>query len=125
MLLEAADAARPHLLGEPAHDLDAGEVALVHGAVERLSRERLLVDGAVGIAVEKAAELVLELVNARDGAVDERPREVLVRQPFAALDRVHEVTLDRIAGRERDVVAALHHSRTAAFAEQSLDRDRD
>ena len=36
--------ARPHLLGEPVDDLDAGEVALVHGAVEGLAGERLLVD---------------------------------------------------------------------------------
>ena len=57
------DAARPHLLGEPVHDLDAGKVALVHRAVERLAGERLLVDRAVGIAVEEAAELVLELVD--------------------------------------------------------------
>ena len=125
MLLEPPDAARPHLLGEPADDLDAGQVALVHGAIERLAGERLLVDRAVGIAIEKAAELVLELVDALDGAADERPREILVRQPLAALDRVHEVALDRIARRERDVVAALDHPRAAALAEQSLDGDRD
>src|ERR1700754_5005942 len=35
------------------------------------------------------------------------------------------MTLDRIALRKRDVIAALHHARTAAFAEQTLDRDRD
>ena len=44
-------------------------------------------------------------------------------QPLAALDRVHEVALDRVARRERDVVAALHHARAAAFAEQALHRD--
>ena len=125
MLLEAPYPARPHLLGETAHDLDAGQVALVHGAVERLSGERLLVDGAVGIAIEKASELVFELVNALDRAADERPREILVRQPLAAFDRVHEMALDRIAGCQRDVVAALHHPRAAAFAEQALDGDRD
>ncbi|MNC94128.1 hypothetical protein D3C83_109050 [compost metagenome] len=55
MLLQPPDTARPDLLGEAIDDLDAGEIALVHRAVESLSRERLLVDGAVGIAVEKAA----------------------------------------------------------------------
>src|SRR6185436_16384503 len=39
--------------------------------------------------------------------------------------RVHEVALDRIACGERDVVAALHHARAAAFPEESLDGDRD
>ncbi len=87
--------------------------------------EGLLVHGAVGIAVEKAAELVLELVHALDRAVDQRPREILVGQPLAAFDRVHEMALDRIAGGERDVVAALDHARAAAFAEQALDGDGD
>jgi hypothetical protein len=35
------------------------------------------------------------------------------------------MALDRVAGGERDVVAALHHARAAALAEQALDRDRD
>ena len=64
MLLEPPDVARPDLLGEPVDDLDAGEVALVHRAVEGLAGERLLVDRAVGVAVEEAAELVLQLVDA-------------------------------------------------------------
>ena len=68
MLLEPLDAARPDLLGEPVDDLDAGQVALVHRAVEGLAGERLLVDRAVGIAVEEAAELVLELADALDRA---------------------------------------------------------
>ena len=55
----------------------------------------------------------------------ERPREVLVGQPLAAFDRVHEVALDRIARGERDVVAALDHARAAALAEQALHRDGD
>jgi hypothetical protein len=123
MLLQPVDAARPHLLGQAVDDLDAGQVALVHGAVEGLAGEGLLVHRAVRIAVEEAAELVLELVDPFDGAVDQRPGEVLVRQPLAALDRVHEVALDRIAGRQRDVVAALDHARAAALAEQALHGD--
>ena len=125
MLLEPPDPARPDLLGEPADDLDAGQVALVDGAIERLPGECLLVDRTVRIAIEEAAELVLQLADALDGAAAQRPREILVGQPLAAFDRVHEVALDRIAGRERDVVAALDHARAAALAEQSLDGDRD
>src|SRR5258706_12293097 len=49
----------------------------------------------------------------------------MVGQPFAALDRGHEVALDRILLRQCDVVAALYHARAAALAEQALDRDRD
>ena len=78
MILEPPHVAPPHLLGEPVDDLDAGEVALVHGAVEGLPGERLLMHGAVGIAVEEAAELVLELADALGAVVDQQPRELLV-----------------------------------------------
>ena len=87
--------------------------------------EGLLMDRSVGIAVEETAELVLQLADARARLVDEQPGEVLIVQPGAALDRVHEMTLDGIARRKRHVVAALHHARAAAFAEQALDRDGD
>ena len=125
MLLEPADAPGPDLLGQAVDDLDAGEVALVDGAVEGLAGEGLLVDAAVGVAVEEAAQLVLQLADALDRLGDERPGEVLVRQPLPALDRVHEVALDRVARGERHVVAALDHARAAALAEQALDGHRD
>ena len=35
------------------------------------------------------------------------------------------MALDRVAGRQRHVVAALHHARAAAFPEQPLHRDGD
>ncbi len=125
MLLEAVNAARPHLFGQTVDDLDAGQIALVHGAVEGLPGKGFLVHGAVGIAVEVAAELVFELADALDGHVDQGPGKLLVRQPFTALDRVHEMALDRVLGGERNVVAALHHARAAAFAEKALHRDSD
>ena len=123
VVLEAADRSRPHLLGKPVDDLDAGEVALVDGAVEGLPGEGLLVHGAVRVAVEEATELVLELAHAHPCAGDQRPGEILVVEPLAPLDRVHEVALHRVLGRQRHVVAALHHSGAAALAEQTLDGD--
>jgi hypothetical protein len=116
---------RPRLLGQAVDDLDAGEVALVDGAVEGLSRESLLVDRAVRVAVEEAAPAILELTDAllRDG--HERPGEVLVVQPGAAMDGVHEVALGGILRREGHIVAALHHAGAAGFAEQALHRDGD
>ncbi len=80
---------------------------------------------AVGVAVEKAAQLVLQLVDALDRQRHQLPGEILVGQPLAALDRVHEVALDRVARGKRHVVAALDHARAAALAEQALDRDGD
>ena len=123
VLLELLDIHAPDLLHEPVDDLDAGQVGLVDGAVEALARECLGVQRAIGIAVEEAADLVLELAYPLDGALDQAPCQVLARQPLAAFDGVHEVTLHRVASRQRDVVAALHHARAAALAEQALDRD--
>ena len=80
---------------------------------------------AVAVPVEEAADLVLQLAHPLGGGRDEGPGQLLVGQPLAALDRVHEVALDRVAGRERHVVAALDHAGAAALAEQPLDRDGD
>src|SRR5262249_29708925 len=79
---------------------------------------------AVRIAVEEAADLVFELAHALDRDRDQRPGEFLMGQPFAALDRVHEVPLDRVAGIDRNVVTALHHARAAALTEEPLARNR-
>ncbi len=96
MLLKPADRPRPDLLHQPVDDLDAGEIALVHGAIEGLAGEGLAVQRAVGIAVEETADLVFQLAHALDGGGDQRPGQLLMRQPFAAFDRVHEMALDRI-----------------------------
>src|SRR6516225_10166833 len=64
-----SEPARPYLLGEPVHDLDAGEVALVHRAIETLPGEGLLMDRPVRVAIEEAAELVFQLAHALDRAV--------------------------------------------------------
>src|SRR3972149_851417 len=122
---EPAPAPPPPLPGEPVDDLDAGQVALVDGAVKSLSRKGLLVNGAVGIAIEEAAERVLELAHARGRIVHQETGKILVVQPAAALDGIHEMAFDAVAGSERDVVAALHHAGAAAFPEQTFDRDGD
>ena len=125
VLFQAPDRPRPNLLHQPVDDLDAGEVAFVHGAVEGLAGEGLAVQRAVGIAVEEASDLVFELAYAFDRGRHQRPGQFLMRQPLAALDGVHEMALDRVAWIERDVIAALHHTGAAAFAEQALGRNRD
>ena len=125
MLFEPPDRPRPHLFHQPVDDLDAGEVALVHGAIEGLAGEGLAVERAVGIAVEEAADLVFQFLHPLDRLGDQRPGQLLVRQPFAAFDGVHEMALDEVAGIERDVVATLHHAGAAAFAEQTLADDGD
>ena len=125
VVLEAADIGGQHLFHQPVDDLDAGQIALVHRAVEALAGERLLMHGAVGVAVEETADLVLEFHDALLGAGDQLPGEVLARQPGATDDGVHEVALDRIPFGDGDVVTALDHARAAGLAHEPLDRDGD
>ena len=113
------------LFHQPVDDLDAGQVAFMDGAVRRLAGECLLVKRSVMIAVEEAADLVLQLVNALDGGFAKPPSHVLVGKPLAAIDRVHEMALDRVAAAKRHIVAALHHACASALADQPLDRKRD
>ena len=109
--------ARPHLLGEPVHDLDAGQVSLVDGPIVRLAGEGLLVDAAVGVPVEEAAVAALELEHSPGSPVDERPDELLVVDPAAARQGVEEMRVEGIGRGEHGVVAALDHSRAAGAAE--------
>ena len=66
VLFQPPDRPRPDLLHQPVDDLDAGEIALVHGAVEGLAGKGLAVQRAVGIAIEEAADLVLQLAHPLD-----------------------------------------------------------
>ena len=59
-------------------------------------------DRAVGVAVEETADVVFQLVDALDRKVDQLPGDLLMVQPLAALDRIHEMALDGIFGRQRD-----------------------
>ncbi len=124
VLLERLDGrAPPHLLGEPVHDLDAGEVALVDRAVVGLPREGLLVDAPVRMAVEEAAVARLQLQHPARCFLDQRVDQLLVVDPAAALERVEQMRLERVRRGEDRVVAALHHARAARAPEQALDRD--
>src|SRR5512139_2200924 len=96
MVLKTADIAPPHLLSEPVDDLDAGKIAFVHGSIESLPGESFLMDRSIGIAIEEATELGLQLADAFRRRFDQQPGKVLVVEPAAAFDRVHEVPFDRI-----------------------------
>src|SRR5207237_435364 len=91
VLLESPDGrARPHLLGETVHDLDAREIAFVNRAVVGLAGEGLLVDAAIGVAVEEAAVAILELPHASRRLRHQRPHQLLVIDPAAARQGVEE-----------------------------------
>ena len=124
MLLQRADGrAQPHLLAEPVHDLDAGQVALVNGAIVALAGKGFLVDAAVRVAVEEAAVAAFQLQDAPRRLGDEGPDELLVVDPAAARQGVVEVRVEGVGGGEHGVVAALDHPRAAGAPEQPLDDD--
>ena len=78
VFLQPLDRPRPHLLHEAVDDLDAGEVALVYGAIEGLPGESLAVQRAVRQAIEKTADLVLEFLHPLDRLGHQGPGELLV-----------------------------------------------
>ena len=125
VLLQPFDRAAQNLFHQAVDDLDPGQIALVDGSVGGLSGEGFLMKRAVRIPVEEAADLVFKLVDPLDSRAAQAPCHVLVGKPFAAVDGVHEVALDRIAAAERHIVAALDHACAAAFADETLDRHRD
>ena len=90
-------------------------VITISASVEGLPGERLLVQRAVGIAIEKTPQLVFQLLDALYRAGNQRPGQFLIGQPLAAFDGIHEVPLDRVAGSQRHVVAALYHARATAL----------
>ena len=76
-----------------------------------MAGEWFLVDGAVGVAVEEAADAVFELDDAVGRIVHECPGELLVVEELAAFDRVVEVFVEGVGRVEDAVVAALDHAR--------------
>jgi hypothetical protein len=62
--------------------------------IKGLAGKGFLVDGAVGVAVEEATQFVFEFVDAFYGGGHQRPGQVLIGQPLAAVDGVHEMALD-------------------------------
>ena len=92
---------------------------------KRLAGERLLVDRAVGIAVEHAAGAIFQLDDAPRRVLHQLPGEFLIVEVAAAFDRVGEMLFQRIVGMKDGVVAALHHARASALAEQAFHGDDD
>src|SRR5690348_10372543 len=82
-------------------------------------------NGAVGVAVEHAADAIFQLDDTLGRFLHQSPGEILIVEIRAAFDSVVEVALEGILGVENAVVAALYHSGAAALAEQALYDDHD
>jgi len=116
VFFQAFDRRGQHLLHQPVDDFDPRQVALVHRVVESLAGKGLVMQRPVRVAVKETADLVLQLPHPDHRGLAEPPGHLLVRQPLAAGDGIHEMTFDGIAGRQGHVVAALDHARAAAFS---------
>src|SRR3546814_18356838 len=82
MLFEPVDLSSPDLLGQPIDDLNARQAAFMDSPIESLPGEGLLMHRAVGVAIEEAAELVLQFIDAFDRTVDGLPGEFLIVEPL-------------------------------------------
>src|SRR5690606_28827944 len=81
--------------------------------------------GAIGITIKETPDFVLEFLDAFDGSGYQSPCQVLTRQPLAPINGVHKMAFNRITFGQCDVVATLHHTCTAAFTDESFNRDGD
>ena len=98
VLFEALDRPRPDLLQQPVDDLDPGKIALVHGAIEGLAGKRLCHAACRrGCDRRSSRPRFPAPARARRPCVTSVQAMFWLRQPLAALDGVHEVTLDRVA----------------------------
>jgi hypothetical protein len=64
MLLQLLDRAGQNLLHQAVDDLDPCQIALMHCAVRRLARKSLLVQTAIWVAIEEAADFIFQLADA-------------------------------------------------------------
>jgi hypothetical protein len=78
VIFQCWNATAQHLFHQPVHDLDAGEIPPVYGAVIRLPRKGFLMDGTVRITIKEAAHARFQLTNALRSCLHERPGEFLV-----------------------------------------------
>ena len=112
-----------HLFHQSADNFDTGKITLVYGAVEGLTGEGLMMERAVGLTIEKTAQLVFQFLHADNRGFAQLHRHILVWQPFPAVNRIHEMPLHRISRTERHVIATLHHACAAAFSDQAFSSD--
>ena len=73
MLLEPANIACPDLFCQSAHDLDPGQIALMHCPIKCLPSEGLLMNCSVRVPIKKTAQLVFQLMDSGDRGIDQGP----------------------------------------------------
>ena len=93
MLLEFGHIQRPYFLHQAVDDFNAGQIAFMGGAVKALAGKGFLMQCAVGIAVKKAAQFILEFLDPFNRGLAQAPGKILPRQPFPADDGIHEMAL--------------------------------
>ena len=120
MFFQQFNGSRTHLLCQPVHDFDSGQVAFVHSPVEGLPGERFLMNCAIRVAIKKTAVPVFQFSDPSRRVRNQCPGKLLVIDPFAAFDGVAKMRFNRIAFAQNDVVTTLNHSGTARFADQPL-----
>ena len=113
------------LLGGPADDFDARQVALVDRAVEALAGEGLLMNMAVRAAIKEAAADGFQFLDRGRGLFHQLQGQVLIVDILPTLQRIHEVLFMGIARIEHYVETALDHAAASPFALQCFGGNED
>src|SRR5262245_22450646 len=125
MLLKNPRLSPEHLLNEPVHDFDAGEISLVNCSIERLTCERLLMNASIRMAIEITAVPILQFLNHVGSARHQRPHQFLIVEEAPCGDRVLEMTLNRIGRIQHRIESSLDEPGTSTLSEKGLDHNRD
>src|SRR5437899_472840 len=97
----------------------------MHSTVEGLSCERFLMNGAVRIAVEQAADAILQFDDPLGSLFHKSPGERLIVDPTTPRHGIAKMLVKGIRRVEHAVIAALHHPCAAALPEQAFHRNDD
>ena len=97
----------------------------MHCAIECLAGKRLVMQRTIVVAIKETSKLIFQFLHPRDRGLTQAHRHILIWQPLATIDGIHEMTFHRVTGRQGNVVATLHHARATTFTEQTLNCNSD
>ena len=95
------------------------------GSVKCLTRKCFLMKCAIRITIKKTANFIFQLMYPRHCRADQTPCHILIRQPLAANDCIHEMALHRVLWVQCHIITTLHHACAATFPNQALYRYSD
>src|SRR5690554_4404774 len=91
--------------------------------IKGLPSERFTVQRAIVVTIEKASHFIFKLKYPLWCSFNQAPGQLLIGNPIATVNRIHEVTFNRITTIQGNVVPTLNHTSTATLAQQAFNGD--